>query len=54
MRIHENWGYCGPCAAGRAKSGAGIGYANFATLNSSLPQELFLGERPCQDVSGVG
>jgi hypothetical protein len=54
MRVRENWGSCGPCAAGMVESWAGMGHADFAMLNASLPQELFLGERPCQDVSEVG
>jgi len=54
MRVNENWGSCGHFASGRVESWTGMGHADFATLNASLPQELFLEERPCQGFSGVG
>jgi hypothetical protein len=54
MRAHENWCSCEHFAAGRVESWRGMGHADFAMLNASLPQELFLGERQCQGFSGVG
>jgi hypothetical protein len=45
MGVHEIWGSCGPCAAGIVENWTGMSHVDFATLNASLPQELFPGER---------